>query len=212
MSQRIILFIMLVLGSPVLQAASVTYSTTTSQLCIGASGCGTNTQTIGGGSGVIITFNPVASATVNAAPTTTGVLGELVVSCVGGGTACGSQSLAGMNLYLNIAQTAPTAGNGSITGGVMTGSISGTVSSAVVTWSVPNTITIGSIAYSVASTPLALVAANNNFGTSAVTASITDNAYVATPVPTLSHAGLLGIILTAFVAGAWAIRRRAAGR
>jgi len=199
------LFCLLTLIGPALHAASVTYSTSSSQLCIGASGCATNTQTLGGGSGVTITYNPVASATVNAAPSTSGSLGSIVVSCVGGGTACGSQSLAGMNLYINIAQTAPTAGSGSISGGVMTGSISGTASSATITWASPAG-TIGNITYAVTSTPLGLVPASVNGGSNALTGSVTDNTYVSA-VPTLSQAGLIGLILL-LAAGAFVLRRR----
>lgn len=207
MYQRFFLFCLLTLIGPALHAATVTYSTSSSQLCIGAAGCGVNSQTVGGGSGVTITYNPVATATVNAIPSTSGSLGSIVVSCVGGGTACGSQSLAGMNLYINIAQTAPTAGNGSISGGVMTGLISGTASSAVITWAAPAG-TVGNITYAVTSTPLGLVPASVQGGVSAVTGSITDNAYVdITPVPTLSQAGLIVLVLL-LVAVAFVLRRR----
>jgi hypothetical protein len=163
------------------EAAIVTYSTTGSQLCIGASGCGVASQTIGGGAGLNITFNPVASSSVNADPTTFGSFGELVVSCVGGGTACGSQSLAGLNLFINIAQTAPTAGSGSISGGVIVGTISGIGSSATINWSIPNAINIGPVSYGVLNNPLGLVPPSVNAGVTSIQAIIT-----ATPVPETS--------------------------
>lgn len=154
-------------------AGPVTYSTSTSQLCVGAAVCGVATQTIGGGSGVTVTFNPVASSTVNA--TTNASFGEIIISCVGGGTACGSQSLAGLNLFINIAQTVPSVGNGSISGGVITGAISGNASSATITWSTPNTINIGVISYSVLNNPLGLVPPSVNAGVTSVQAFIVDN-------------------------------------
>lgn len=177
------------------QAQQVTYSTTASQLCVGSAGCGVASQTIGGGTGVTLTFMGIASSTVNANPTTFGSFGELVMACVGGGTACGSQSLAGLNLYLNISQTLPTVGSGSISGGVMSGFLSGTASSATITWSVPNGINIGDITYSVLNNPLGLVPPAVNGGVTSVQAFITNRATVV-PEPStyaLMSAGLIAL-------------------
>lgn len=179
-------------------AGTITFNTTSSQLCVGASGCGVSTQTIGGGSGIIVTFNPIASSTVDASPTTFGSFGELDIDCVGGGTACGSQSLAGLNLFINITQTVPTAGSASISGGVIAGSISGTASSATITWSVPNAVSVGNVSYSVLNTPLGLVPPSVNSGVTSIQAQITDNTRPTEEVPepstyALISAGLLGI-------------------
>lgn len=171
-------------------AATVTYGTGTSQLCVGASGCGVATQTIGT---VIVTFNPIASSTVLAQPTTFGSFGEIVVSCVGGGTGCLSQSLVGLNLYINIAQTLPSVGNASITGGVIAGSISGTASSATITWSVPNTMTIGIISYSVLNNPLGLVPPSVNAGVTSIQALITDNTIPEPSTYAMMSAALVGL-------------------
>jgi hypothetical protein len=177
------------------EAQPVTYSTLASQLCFGAAGCNTATQTIGN---VVLTFNAIASSTVNANPTTFGTFGEFVVSCVGGGTACGSQSLAGLNLYINIAQTAPTSGNASISGGVIAGSISGTASSATLTWAVPNTVSIGSVTYAVLNNPLGVIPPSVNAGVTSVQGIITNN----TPpsvVPEPSTYALMGTGLAMLV-------------
>ena len=154
MKTSLLIGAMLALSSLTASAGTVTYSTSTSQLCVGGSGCGVSTQTIGS---VLVTFNPIASSSVLAAPTTFSSFGEIVIACVGGGTACSSQSLAGLNLFLNIAQTVPSAGSASISGGVITGSISGVGSSAVITWSVPNAVSIGTVSYSLLNNPLSLV-------------------------------------------------------
>lgn len=174
-------------------AGTVTYSTSSSQLCVGAAGCGVATQTIGGGTGVTVTFTPVASSTVLANPTTFGSFGEIVVSCVGGGTACGGQSLAGLNLFINIAQTVPSAGNASISGGVITGSISGTASSATITWSVPNGVNIGVINYSVLNNPLGLVPPSVNNGTTSVQALISDTTVPEPSTYVMMSAALVGL-------------------
>jgi hypothetical protein len=172
------------------QAQIVQYNTLASQLCVGASGCGVASQTLGGS--LRVTFNPIASATVNANPTAFGSFGELVMSCVGGGTACASQSLAGLNLFINIAQFGPTGGNGSFSGGVMSGSMSGNASSASITWAVPNGVVIGDVTYSILNNPLGLVPPSVNAGFSNVQGLIT-----AVPEPStyaLMGAGLLTLL------------------
>ncbi len=174
------------------QAAIVTFSTTATQVCVGASGCGVAQQTLGGS--VTLQFLPVASSTVNANPSTFASLGTLVVSCVGGGAACSSQSLAGLNVYINLAQTLPSAGFGSISGGVITGAISGTASSATITWSVPNTVSIGGIRYSIASNPSALSPPSTGGGQVTITTLITDATTSASPA--MSYSPTAGSIIT----------------
>ena len=179
---------MLALSSLTAFAGTVTYSTSTSQLCVGANGCGVSTQTIGGS--VLVTFNPIASSSVFADPTTFSSFGEIVIACVGGGTACSSQSLAGLNLFLNIAQTFPSNGSASISGGVITGSISGVGSSAVITWSVPNAVSIGTVSYSLINNPLGLVPPSVFGGTTFIQGVITDS-----PVPEPSTYALISSAL-----------------
>jgi hypothetical protein len=157
-------------------AGPVSYSTTSSQLCVGAAGCGVASQTIGGA--VVLTYTPVTVSTVNATPQSFSSFGEIAISCVGGGTACANQPLAGLNLYINIAQTAPRSGFASISGGVITGSIRGTASTAVVTWSVPNDVVVGPIRYAIANNALALVPPSTNGGRTSIQAVVTDQALV----------------------------------
>jgi hypothetical protein len=171
MSRSLIPFLLLAFIGGAAHAGPVTFATNASQLCIGAAGCGTSSQTIGG---LIVQFQPIAASPLNVAGQSFASLGQIIVSCVGGGTGCADQSLAGLNLYINISQTVPSFGNGSISGGVITGSIRGTASNAVITWSVPNAITIGTIGYAIANTPLALVPPSANGGVTTIQALITD--------------------------------------
>ncbi len=132
--------------APEANAGTVTYSTVGSQLCIGASGCGVATQTIGGASGITVTYVPV-SGPADANPSTFIGLGSIEVRCAAGGTACGSQSLAGLNLYINLGQTGPTPGNGSLPALSFSGSISGNSSGAFGTTSTVTTALIGAVTY-----------------------------------------------------------------
>jgi hypothetical protein len=172
MSKLTLPFLLLLLAAAPAHAGPVTYRTDTSQLCIGAAGCGVAQQTIGGT--ISVQFQPIPASTVNVTGQSFASLGQLVISCVGGGTACGNQSLAGLNLFINIAQTVPTSGNGSFVGGVITGSIRGTASNATITWSVPNSINIGTITYAITNTSLALVPPSANGGVTTIQAQITD--------------------------------------
>jgi hypothetical protein len=152
-------------------AATVNYSTIGSTLCpISTPGCLVASQTIGD---VILTFNPVAASSVNAEPTTFGSFGQIVVSCVGGGTACGPQSLSGLSLNINISQLAPTSGTASISAGTIAGTISGTASGVLVSWATPNAVSIGDVTYSVLNNPLGLVPPSVNNGSTSVQAMIT---------------------------------------
>lgn len=162
--------------APVVHAGMVTYSTTTSQLCFGAPGCGVAAQTIGGA--VTMSYTPVSATTVDASPQTFSSLGEIAISCVGGGTACANQSLTGLNLFVNLAQTAPTSGFASFGAGVISGSIRGTASNAVVTWSAPSDRNIGPIRYAIADTTLALVPPSTNAGRTSIQALVTDETLV----------------------------------
>lgn len=147
-------------------AELVTYDTSGTQLCFGADGCGTNTQTVN--NAIIITFSPIMSSTVNVDPISFTSFGELIVSCVGGGTACGSTDLTGLNLYISLAQTAPSAGSAEIPRGVISGSIAGNGSSAVITWPSLTDAVIGTVTYSIANNPLALVSPSVNRGITSI--------------------------------------------
>ncbi|MBY0422330.1 MAG: VPLPA-CTERM sorting domain-containing protein [Parvularculaceae bacterium] len=127
-------------------AGTVSYNTNTSQLCIGAAGCGVATQTIGGSSGVTITYIAESAGLVDANPTSFAGLGRIEVSCVGGGTTCGEQSLAGLNLYINVTQSGPSAGVGLLPALSFSGSIGGASSSALGTTSL-TTALIGAVTY-----------------------------------------------------------------
>jgi hypothetical protein len=188
--KTLLLFISaLALSTGAATATPITYSTVGSQLCVGASGCGVATQTIGGV--VSITYNPIASSTVDANPVTFGSFGQIVVACVGGGTACANTLIpAGLTLYIQVTQTAPTGGIDTIPGGMIPGSLSGTFSSAVITWPGANTVNIGGINYSIFNNPLALVPPSVNGGITSI------QAVIATPEPSsyaLLSAGILSL-------------------
>jgi hypothetical protein len=175
-------------------ASPVTYSTIGSELCIGAAGCGVTSQTFGGI--VTVSFSPIASSTVDpqsfGGNSTFGSFGEITVSCIGGGTACSSVSLAGLNLYINLTQTAPSNGMGSLPGGVITGSISGNGSGASITWPA-SSVNIGIINYSVANSPLALVPPSVNGGVTSVQAVITDTTVPEPGTYAMLASGLIGL-------------------
>jgi hypothetical protein len=180
-------------AAPAAHAATVTYNTLFSELCIGGSGCSTNNQTVGG---VSVAFVPLPDTTVDADPATYASLGSLVVSCVGGGTSCGSASLAGLNLYLTVSQSTPSGGTATLVTGALSGSISGKSSAATITWPTLNSATIGAVTYSIANNFLVLVPPSSNAGTTTIQGNIS-----AVPVP--AGAWLFGSAL-----GLLAFRRR----
>lgn len=192
-------FLATVFCACIANGVTVTYSTSASQLCVGAAGCGVASQIIGGPAGVMVTFNPVASASVNANPSTFGSLGEIVISCTVFGTGCGSTSLAGLNLFINITQSQPTLGFASIVGGVISGSISGTASSASITWSTPNAVNIGTVSYALLNNPIGLLPPSVGLGTSSVQATITASS---SPVLTYSPPTTQAVVLPKGGAGA----------
>jgi hypothetical protein len=164
--------LLLTLAAASAQAGPVSYSTTGSQLCVGAAGCGVSQQTIG--SAVTVQFQPVSTSSISVTGQSFASLGQLVISCASGGTGCAEQSLEGLNLFITISQSVPSSGNASISGGAITGTIRGTASNAVITWSVPNTISIGAVSYAIANTPLALVPPSANGGVTTIQALVTD--------------------------------------
>jgi hypothetical protein len=152
--------------------------------------------TIGGGTGINVQFAPITSSTVNPNPNSFGSFGELVISCVGGGTACGMQSLSGLNLYVNVNQTAPTIGSATMLAGAISGNVSGTMSSASILWPIPTAVQIGAVRYSVLNSSLGIVPPSTNHGVTSIQALITNTAIV---VPEPSTVMLLGAGLLALV-------------
>jgi hypothetical protein len=139
-----------------------------------------------------VAFNP-ASGNVLANPTTFSSFGEITISCVGGGTACASQSLANLILNIKISQTQPSNGNGSIPVGSITGSLSGSSSGAQISWNSGTSVSIGNVTYGVANNPLAIVPPSVNNGVTSVQAIITDRAVPEPSTYALLASGLLGL-------------------
>ena len=149
-------------------AGTINFDTTGSQLCTGAIGCGSTTVTFGQ---TIITYRPNLGET-ESTPSFVN-LGSLVISCVGGGTACASNAVpTGLTLYVNVNQTAPPAGSGFISGGGIAGTLSGTSSTALITWAPGAKVDISTsgnvtTTYAILNPILGLVPpANNNCGPS----------------------------------------------
>lgn len=164
-----------VFGTVGAAAATVTYGTANSQLCVGVFGCGVLQQDIGG---LRVIYNPVPSSTVTANPSTPASFGDLEILCLDGTTTCAMQSLTGLNLYIVLNQTSPQSLNGSIASGQITGSVGGFSSTASIAWSSPAT-TLGSganaITYEVFNGPISLNPPDIDFGFSVIQARITTN-------------------------------------
>src|SRR5262249_34879730 len=124
--------------------------------------------------GVLLTYIGIPGSTVVNAPTGAS-FGDIVFSCLGGGTGCASQPIpAGLLLTINITQTLPTAGGPTgIPSATVIGTVSGTSNNGVVTWPLSNTIGIGDIRYSIANNPLNLVPPSSSNGDTTVQGLIT---------------------------------------
>ncbi|MCA2962869.1 MAG: PEP-CTERM sorting domain-containing protein [Acidobacteriota bacterium] len=169
------LLLALLLGAAGASAATVSYGTDTSELCFNSPGCGVLQQDIGS---LQVVYTPVPLSTVTANPSASASFGLLEIICVNGNTACPSQVLDGLNLYIVLKQTLPVPGNGSIAVGSITGSVNAFSSTATIAWSLPST-SIGaganSITYEVLASPIALNPPEVNFGTTEIRARITSN-------------------------------------
>jgi hypothetical protein len=168
-------------------ATPVTYTTS------GSFNGGGNSIQFGSGANLLtITFTGVNS-TVNADPFTFASLGEFQTTTSGTGATIAN----GTTFSLNINQTVPSAGGGSLLG-TLNGTISQNQSTGVVTFSV-SSVTIGSVTYSLTNNPLPLVPPSTNNGVTSVQARIS------TPIPEPATMVLLGTGLAGLAAG---VRKR----
>jgi hypothetical protein len=164
-------------------------------------GCGTNAVTLG--DTIVLTYVPaVTGVTVSFPnfPSSNTNFGNLVVSCLGGGTACGQVAVpTGLTLSIEINQTVPDVLSGIIPVGTISGSsLSGTSSSAFILWNQGTSVAlIGTTlddTYSIQNTLLGLSAPNSGGGQTSIQGQIVAAAAVPEPAISLLFAsGLVAI-------------------
>ena len=119
-----------------------------------------------GGNTLTVSFTGVNIVDLNDSPFTFSSLGTFQTSTTGTGATIGSPA----NFSLDITQSQPTAGSGSLLG-VLNGTISQNQSTAMVTFSITS-ITIGAETYALTNNPLPLVPPSTNNGMTTVQAKI----------------------------------------
>jgi len=198
--------------SPIAHAATVQFGTAgvfsgCTNVANQVAGCTANGNQISFGTdlagnvGILLTYIGIPGSTmVNA--TTGASFGDIVFSCLGGGTGCASQPIPlGLMLTINVTQTLPTAGGPTgIPSASIVGAVSGVSNSGTVTWPANNTINIGVISYRIANNPLNLVPPSTSNGDTTVQGIVTD-----TTVPEPTTFAFIG---SALIAGVALARRR----
>ena len=154
-------FAIFALSAISLRADSIDFSTAGS-----FNGSGNSIMFGTGGNTLTVTFTGVNTVALNDSPFTFSSLGTFQTATAGSGATITSPA----NFSLDITQSVPTSGNGSLLG-VLAGMISQNQSTAEVTFSVTS-ITIGAETYALTNNPLPLVPPATNNGMTTVQAKI----------------------------------------
>jgi hypothetical protein len=194
-----------VLATGASYADQILYDTTAGSVfnCLNSSaltGCGTNSVTIG--NTIVLSYVPVStgvSVTLPSNPSSNTNFGNLLVSCVGGGTACGSVAIpTGLTLTININQTGPDTLSGAIPVGTISGaSISGNSSGAFILWNQGASVSfVGSSlddTYSIQNPLLGLSAPNSGGGETTIQGQVLASSVPEPAISLLFASGLVAV-------------------